>query len=196
MRDTEPTANPNFAAVLLAGGRSTRMGRDKAALVLDGTPLWQLQLAKLRALQPTELFISGRSDGPFAGAGVDIVEDETPGLGPLAGIAATLARITAPRLLVLAIDLPEMTVDFLRALLAAPGSLIPQRAGFFEPLAAVYPQAAAPLARAAVPREDRSLQRFCRELLAARLATARPLSPAEEPLFRNLNAPADLPPAR
>ena len=49
-----------FAAVLLAGGGSTRMGRDKAGLIVGSQTLWDLQLAKLRALDPAELFISGR----------------------------------------------------------------------------------------------------------------------------------------
>jgi len=189
------TANPNFAALLLAGGRSTRMGTDKAALHLDDAPLWQRQLATLRALAPAELYISGRRDGPFAAAGVEIIEDLVSDLGPLGGFAAAFARIEAPRVLVLAIDLPLITPDFLRTLLAEPGGVIPQRGDFFEPLAALYPRTAAPLAHTALQRADRSMQRFCRELIAAGFAQPHPLTAAETLLFRNLNEPADLPPA-
>ncbi len=194
VRDTALHANANFAAVLLAGGRSTRMGRDKAAVLIDGRPLWQLQLAKLRALHPAELYLSGRLDGPFAAAGVEIVEDEMPDLGPLSGIAPTLARMTSPRLLVLAIDLPAMTTEFLQSLLGENECLIPQRGDFFEPLAAVYPKAATALAQTALQRTDRSMQRFCRELVAADLAHAKALTAADSPLFRNLNEPRDLAP--
>jgi molybdopterin-guanine dinucleotide biosynthesis protein A len=85
---------PPFTAVLLAGGKSTRMGRDKAGVLLHGQPLWQRQLATLRAVQPAELFISGKADAAYAGAGVEIVADNFPGLGPLSGLEATLRRAT------------------------------------------------------------------------------------------------------
>ena len=49
----------NFSAALLAGGRSSRMGRDKAFLEIDGVPLWQRQLQTLRELGPSETFLAG-----------------------------------------------------------------------------------------------------------------------------------------
>src|SRR5438477_277515 len=107
----------SHSAVLLAGGKSSRMGRDKAALIVDGEPLWQRQLATLRATQPAELFISGKSDGPYANCGVEILADEFPDCGPLGGITTALRRCTSERLLVLAVDLPAMTAEFLRTLL-------------------------------------------------------------------------------
>ncbi len=107
----------SHAAVLLAGGESSRMGRDKSALPVNGEPLWQRQLAVLRATEPAELFISGKSDGPYAGCGVEILPDEFPGCGPLGGIATALRRCKSDRLLVLAVDMPAMTAAFLRTLL-------------------------------------------------------------------------------
>ncbi|GDX08948.1 molybdenum cofactor guanylyltransferase [Verrucomicrobiota bacterium] len=106
----------SHAAVLLAGGKSSRMGRDKSALPVNGEPLWQRQLAVLRATEPAELFISGKSDGPYAGCGVEILPDEFSGCGPLGGIATALRRCKSDRLLVLAVDMPAMTAAFLRSL--------------------------------------------------------------------------------
>lgn len=168
------------------------MGRDKAVVMIDGVPLWQRQLATLRALQPAELFISGRADGPYAGVGVEIVEDARPGLGPLAGIAAALARSRSPRLVVLAIDLPAMTAGYLAGLLRLETGAIPQQGTQFEPLAAVYPAAAHALAEGAIDGDDRSLQPFVRRLVAAGLAVPAPIGPEEAALFRNVNTPADL----
>ncbi|MEQ1854155.1 MAG: molybdenum cofactor guanylyltransferase, partial [Chthoniobacteraceae bacterium] len=105
------------SAVLLAGGRSSRMGRDKPGLIFDGKPLWRHQLATLRATQPAELFISGAADGCYADAGIPVIPDDAPGLGPLGGIATALRRCTGEPLLVLAVDMPMMTPDFLRSLL-------------------------------------------------------------------------------
>ena len=187
-----PSPAPVFGGALLAGGRSTRMGQDKAGVLFEGRPLWDLQLARLRLLAPCELFISGRPDGPFANAGVEIVPDPIPDLGPLGGIAAILARATSPLVLVLAIDLPAMTVDFLTKLVKTGHAVIPENGRRFEPLAAVYPKSALPIAERLLRENDRSLQRFGRELIGGGLAQPLPISEAELSLFRNVNRPEDL----
>ena len=188
----EPTsaASANFSAVLLAGGRSTRMGQDKAGLVFDGEPLWQRQLATLRETKPGELFISGQSTGPYRDAGLPIVGDDTPGLGPLGGLAAALRHARHSQLLVLAVDLPMMTARFLSEL-AARGPVVPRTADWFEPLAAVYPRLCLPLVEECLGQSDRSMQCFLRLAVARRLVNIRELSREELPLFRNLNSPAD-----
>ena len=189
-----------FAAVLLAGGRSRRMGRDKALLPLpDGRLLWQRQLAILCALEPAELFVSGPAREGLP-AGVRVLADEAPNLGPLAGIAAALHAMRSTHLVVLAVDLPAMTTGYLLELLRAPRrggaaqGTIPQRAdGTFEPLAAVYPRAASTLAGARLHGADRSLQAFVRSLIEHDLAVAHPLQQADGDLFVNWNQPQDLP---
>jgi molybdopterin-guanine dinucleotide biosynthesis protein A len=88
----------NFAAVLLAGGRSTRMGVDKATLVFRGQPLWRHQLDTLRASGAAAVAISGPRDRAYAET-APVIEDDQPGLGPLAGLVAGLRWCTAPLLL-------------------------------------------------------------------------------------------------
>ena len=187
--------NP-FSAVLLAGGRSRRMGSDKAALVVGGQPLWQRQLATLRATGASELFISGRTDGPYAGCGVPIIADLTPGAGPLAALEAVLPRITNTHAVVLAIDLPSMRADFLQALvntaLANNCSVIPENEGRFEPLAAVYTPRLLPLVIECLQSSDYSMQSLLRRSVNHGLAIAHPLRPEERVLFLNLNSPEDL----
>ena len=173
------------------------MGRDKAGVLIDGEPLWQRQLATLRALDPAELFISGRSDGPYAGAGVPVVADESPGRGPLGGQVTALRRMQCERLLLLAIDLPAMTPAFLASLIAESArtscGVVPETGAGLEPLAAVYPRACLPLAEQSLATADRSMQRFVKLAHAQGLLSFRTISAAEEPLFRNVNAPSDLP---
>ncbi len=189
-----------FAAVLLAGGRSQRMGRDKALLPLpDGRKLWERQLDVLRVLAPAELFISGSARDGFP-PDVTILADERPGLGPLSGIAAALKAMQTPRLVVLAVDLPAMTTDFLRGLLTATEDLFPNPGivpqtddGFFEPLAAVYPRDAWATAEDRLHGADRSLQTFVRSLVARGLAVAHPLQATDAHLFTNWNELGDLP---
>jgi molybdopterin-guanine dinucleotide biosynthesis protein A len=194
-----------FSAVLLAGGRSSRMGRDKALLTLpgDGRPLWLRQLDDvLRPLRPVELFFSGPAR-PGLPADVRVLADETPGefLGPLAGIAAALGAMRADSalLVVVAVDLPAMTADFFRARLlpccAANRGAVPRGDdGFYEPLAAIYPRECQAFAGEQLRGPDRSLQNFLRRLQTAGLIEAVKIGNLEQALFANWNTPADVAP--
>ena len=185
-----------FSAVLLAGGRSTRMGRDKASVEFAGEPLWRRQLATLRATGADELLISGRTDGPYAEGGVRIIEDISPDAGPLAALEAVLPRITTACAIVLAIDLPAMHADFLTVMvkiaLEKNRSVVPEFGGLFEPLAAVYAPDILPLVVSHLRGPDRSMQHFLRAAAKAGLVIAHPLKRDELALFRNLNSPEDI----
>ncbi len=205
----------SHAAVLLAGGKSSRMGRDKSALPVNGEPLWQHQLAILRATEPAQLFISGKSDGPYADCGVEILADEFPDCGPLGGIVTALRRCTSDLLLVLAVDMPAMTAGFLRTLLdqsqrtamgvvpsvAADGrrrariafSSDEDEQAHLEPLAAVYPRAALVVADECLRTGERKLETFVRALEAQGIAIIRPVEAGEAALFTNWNSPGDVP---
>ena len=106
----------NISAVLLAGGQSRRMGRDKATILFCGKPLWQIQLDLLQKLQPAELFVSARTDPAWRPPDLTFVPDDPPSRGPLSGLTATLARIRSSHLLVLAIDMLSMDEGHLRYL--------------------------------------------------------------------------------
>src|ERR1043165_8061611 len=107
----------NLSAVLLAGGESRRMGRDKATLEIAGKPLWQHQITLLESLNPVEILISARTDHDWRPGTAIFVVDQPPSVGPLSGIAATLHTCRGSHLLVLAIDLPWMTSSYLHSLL-------------------------------------------------------------------------------
>ncbi len=186
-----------FAAVLLAGGQSRRMGRDKALLPLpDGRLLWQRQLAVLQALGPAELFIAGPPRDGFPPA-VPCLTDAVPGRGPLGGIVAALRAMRSPRLVALAVDLPFMTDSYLRTLLekdaATTVGIIPMHPadGFYEPLVGVYPKPCLHVAEASLHSNDWSLQNFVRATGARLLA--EPIRSEEEALFINWNHPGDVP---
>src|SRR6266545_4998317 len=132
-----------ISAVLLAGGESRRMGKDKATLLFHGTPLWQTQLELLRQLEPTEIFVSARTDPVWRPADVQFVADNSPSRGPLSGLAASLAKMCTKHLLALAIDMPFMTEKYLRFLCGQiePGcGVLPKIDNRAEPLAAIYPR--------------------------------------------------------
>lgn len=139
----------NFSAVILAGGKSSRMGQDKAWLEIGGQSLLARQIRLARTLGATEIFISGRPDQNFAPMGCPVLIDRFPEAGPLAGIERALNACSNLLLLVLAVDMPLVTEDLLRSIIAPStklGGVIPRVAGYIEPLAAIYPKTAAKLA--------------------------------------------------
>src|SRR5437588_5832058 len=132
-----------LSAVLLAGGKSRRMGRDKSAILFRDSPLWQRQLDILRNLEPKELFVSAQTDPPWRPVDVEFVADAQPSRGPLSGIAAALPCAASGHLLALAIDMPFMTDDYLRELFQGTGphrGIVPMIDNRAEPLAAIYPR--------------------------------------------------------
>lgn len=163
-----------MTGVVLAGGMSSRMGRQKAFLEIEGRTLVERALDALSQVCPRLLVVAARA-GEFAGYGVEVAVDEYPGSGPLAGIHAALAA-SGDDCLVAACDQPFLEPALLRALLeralcdavaqrddvaratqcaphygAAVGrarAAAPFALGRLQPMPAVYPSWAIDLARA------------------------------------------------
>jgi molybdopterin-guanine dinucleotide biosynthesis protein A len=182
-----------IAAVLLAGGESRRMGQDKATVVWNGKPLWRNQLEILRGLAPVELLISGRIDFAWRPGKTIFVADVSPSRGPISGITAALRRTTATHLVVLAIDMPAMTSEYLRRLcskLQTGAGIIPMSGGDKpEPLAAIYPIGATPYFNAGLVGKDFSLRSVIRRLMGDGLINGLPIDENDKALFQNLNEP-------
>ena len=188
-----------FTAALITGGRSSRMGADKAFLDWHGRPLWEVQLAKLRAAGAAEILVCGRREQVFSGDGFRLIPDRKEHLGPLSGLANALREASHDSVLILAVDMPFITTGLLGELVkmqtAFPGQgVIPIRADRFEPLAAVFPKSAVALAESRLAGTDRSLQGFCRGAESAGLVRRWVVPPEDESLFQSVNSPEDLEP--
>lgn len=125
-------------AVILAGGNSTRMGQDKAALPLHGKPLLQHVSDSLAQVFP-RVIVSVRS--PRAGLALPQVCDDLPDGGPLAGLSAALDSIETPWLFAVGCDMPFVSPGVIAALaLGRDGhqAVVPQVHGHSQPLAAFY----------------------------------------------------------
>jgi molybdopterin-guanine dinucleotide biosynthesis protein A len=185
----------NFSAVILAGGQSRRMGRDKAWLPLDGRPMLARQIELGREIACSEVFISGRADADYASFGCPALTDRFADAGPLAGIECALDRASAPLVLVLAVDLPRMTSLLLRRLLAecSPGTgVVPRINRNFEPLAALYPKAAQSIAVDLLQSGVRAVHQFARQCQEAGLVRFLDLETEALPCFSNWNRPEDI----
>jgi molybdopterin-guanine dinucleotide biosynthesis protein A len=131
-------------AVVLAGGRSSRLGRDKASLELLGRPLLRRVLDRLAGLADEYVVVraAGQVLPAVKGQSLSIVDDLYRGAGPLGGIYTGLASLQAPRAIVVACDMPLLQPALLAELLRlgqGQAAVVPLNdAGLPEPLCAVY----------------------------------------------------------
>jgi molybdopterin-guanine dinucleotide biosynthesis protein A len=184
----------DLTAFILAGGLSSRMGRDKAFLELGGRTLLDHATAlagsvapHVRVVAPQERFLTVTKT----------IEDVFPGCGPLGGIHAALTHTATELNLVLAVDLPLIEPRFL-AYLASQASqtgavvTVPNAAGGWQPLCAVYRRDFAPVAEAALKKKkckiDSLFSRVQTRVLAHAELTRMGFSVE---MFRNLNTPDD-----
>lgn len=130
-----------MSGVVLAGGRSERMGRDKAWLDFGGRPLIVRQLELLSRVF-ADVRISAKDPAPFAALGYPVIPDGNGVHAPIFGIAASLRTLGRP-VFVLAVDLPEVPEALVRhvarALLdgGAP-CIVPRAGGKIQGLCAAY----------------------------------------------------------
>jgi molybdopterin-guanine dinucleotide biosynthesis protein A len=180
--------------VVLAGGASTRMGSDKAFVVVGGRPMAAIAVDALVAAGAGEVLAVGGDRDRLAGLGCVAVPDRWPGAGPLAGLVTALSVAAFELVAVLACDLPRVTAAAVSvvvgALAGAPGAAValPWVDGRPQPLLAAY-------RRSALPALERSLAggvRAVREALAG-LPTV-PVTLADPGWATNVNRPEELPP--
>lgn len=187
--------NLNLSAVILAGGESRRMGRDKAWVELGGKSLIAIAVEKVRQLGVGEVFISGRAGADYATLKCPVLLDLEPGFGPLGGIERALHVTRSPLLLVLAVDLPHMTDALLRKLAAGCDRLtgvVPKLNGEFEPLAAIYSKRCHAIAIAFIAKSRYAARDFAAACLRERAVRKFTVARGDAGCFGNWNSPSDL----
>lgn len=184
-----------LTGVVIAGGRSTRMGRDKARLCVEGVELWQRQRRVLAAAGARPVVFALRVGQRRFAPDLVVVRDTRGGVGPIAGVHAALRACESEWLAVLAVDLPRVDATWLRKLArlcrAGRGAVGISREDFFEPFAAIYPKAALPWFDKQVANGgSHSLQPLLRELVKRGLMKAVRLTAREQATLFNWNAGA------
>jgi molybdopterin-guanine dinucleotide biosynthesis protein A len=203
------TRFPDIEAFVLVGGRSSRMGRDKALLELAGKPVLQRTADLLTPLVAGITLVtsaasassadSGNPPNPIDGLkryarfGWPTCADRWADAGPLGGIATALTCATTTWCLFLACDLPYLTEDWLIFLLAKTGEsaadlIIPENVRGLEPLCAVYRSANAAVLAAALESGVRKVTDAFEKLRVERVPENewRKFSP-DGSLFHNMN---------
>lgn len=177
----------SLAGWVLVGGASSRMGRDKALIEIDGLPL---ALAAARSLAVVCESVSLVGDpARYESLGLPVISDQHRGAGPLSGIEAALGSTRAEWNLIAACDMPSLDASLLRDLVHAASSdaTIPQYPdGRIEPLCAVYNRRCHAIASEALAAGIRRISDFIARL------TVRYVQVTDPRPFLNLNTPEDL----
>ncbi len=186
---------PDICAVILAGGKSSRMGSNKALLHFGGRPLISVLVDRIRPIT-SQILISSNDPHPYEFLNLPVIPDKYRGQGPLAGLHAAMLWNDCSLYMALACDLPNLEAPLLRRLVGfAKGYdvAIPRtKDGLAHPLCAVYRRTCLPEVEQSLLRGDNKII----EILMQSSLSIRWVGP-EEGHFRetdlaNINTPEDL----
>ncbi len=105
-----------YSLVLLAGGKSSRMGKNKAELTINGKTFVEILLNKAKALGISQIFLSGFE---VKDSEITVVQDIFKERGPLGGIHACMRQMTTPYCFVVPVDVPQIPLSMLQRLMEA-----------------------------------------------------------------------------
>jgi molybdopterin-guanine dinucleotide biosynthesis protein A len=188
--------DPMFAATgfITAGGRSARMGSDKAWLEIEGEPLIKRTLAALRPVTSSMAIIANTD--AYNSLGVPVFGDEHHGVGPLEAVRVALSNTQTRRVLLVGCDLPFVTSALFSFLLSQPSTneaVVPLSADNQpEPLCAIYCKDSLPIVVDLIERGERKMARLF-ELVPTRFVEFEEIRGLEGArlFFENINTPED-----
>ena len=134
-----PAGRQGLTAIILAGGKSTRMKKDKGLVVFNGKMLVQHVIESLNKITGNIIIITSNTD--YKQFGYPCIEDEMKEKGPLGGIFTGLIHSSAIKNLVVGCDMPFLSLNILNGLIDhCPGTdaLLAEHKGKVEPLCAIY----------------------------------------------------------
>jgi molybdopterin-guanine dinucleotide biosynthesis protein A len=178
-----------FAGAVLTGGQSSRMGQDKALIDVGGVPMVLRVATALEGAGAVPVLAVGGDGVALAALGIRWVPDRHPGEGPLGGLLTAFAALDGHELVVVAAtDLPGLTPQVVRALVAAIGACDAAlaRTSGVEPLCAVWRMTTAgPVLGGAFARGERAVHRAVAglDVVAVDVPSGA---------LRNVNEPEDL----
>ncbi|MBX3318266.1 MAG: molybdenum cofactor guanylyltransferase [Nitrospira sp.] len=191
----------DVAGVLLAGGKSRRMGQDKRFLSFGDRRLFEHGLSTLRSLlQYVSIVIA--QDSPFLSANVPVLRDVVAHCGSLGGLYTGLRETSTPHVFVAACDMPFLNVHLIRYMIGLKEEadiIVPSWNNRIQPTHAIYSKRCVPVFEDMIRRRQVKIQdAFQHPSLTVRLmadSEVRQIDPKGRS-FLNINSPADLEAAR
>jgi len=183
-----------ITGVILAGGKSSRMGQNKALMSLGGTRLVDRVMTVMRRVFDDLLMVTNTPE-MYADLGVPMVRDVWPEKGSLGGVYSAIYHVATPYCLVVACDMPFLRAALLRYLIAQMAGydvVVPDVLGELQTLHAIYSKACLqPIERRLEANRLRIVGFF--PDVQVRTVTASELEPYDPELlaFQNLNTPEE-----
>lgn len=181
-----------ITAIILAGGKSKRMGTDKALLKLDEQTLLERLIEKLNPLC-SELIISSNF-AEHKNYGYPVYEDEVQNCGPIGGISSCLKQSKTNWNLVVSVDAAFVESEFLRFLITQIGKskvVIPFSERGKEPLIGLYHHSCLPVIETMIKESNFKMHNLFQKV-DVEFIDAQKWVEKFPKLFHNLNRPADL----
>jgi len=191
-----PGACPGVAGIILAGGRSSRYGCNKALVEFKGARLIERAVRVMRAVF-REVILVTNTPADYAFLELPMVEDLIKGLGPIGGIYTGLERASKEAGFFVACDMPFLHQGLIRHMVAIRedfDAVVPRIGRFVEPLHALYTKTCLPVIRASIDGHEHQVVK-CFRALRVRYLEGEELA-AFDPRrtsFFNINEPKDLP---
>ncbi len=187
---------PEISAVVLAGGKASRLGMDKAFLLLDGQPLVARTVGTLSKLSD-DIIVVTNDPAPYGHLAlpVRLVPDQRPGVGALMGLYSGLKAASNPYAIVVACDMPFLSLPLLRYMTSVADGydvVIPRLGSWQEPLHAVYGKLCLPLIERQLEQGRRMIVSFFGDVRVRYIegAEIQRFDPQNRS-FLNVNTPED-----
>ncbi len=178
---------------ILAGGASSRMGRDKGLCHFNGKELVSYSIEILKPICDY-IIISTNNPEDYQKFGLQIVGDEIKNIGPIGGIYSCLKQSVTVKNLVVSCDIPFLTKEALEYILSKSDDfeiVIPQHSdSYYEPLAGYYSTSIIPTIENSIHQRDYKLINLFSEVKFRAISTGD--LPGLGIQFRNMNTPEDL----
>lgn len=152
--------------VVLAGGKSSRMGENKALLPINGKPNIENIIAKLQ-LVTNAIVISSNDLVTYNYLQLPIIKDITESLGPLGGIQSILTSVSTPYVFFHACDLPMLSLDVIQCMIelcTGYDVIVPKIDGKVHPVCGIYHKNVLPILEKQLANEDRKVMNLLNKL--------------------------------
>jgi len=183
----------SLAVAILAGGKSDRMGHDKALLNIGGMPMLKRIIDISNCISQEHLVVSN-TPNMHDSFGWPIVSDSYRNKGPLGGLCTALNSVKSERLLLLACDLPYLRSDFLNyitGICTEKDAVVPYY-NRPQPLCAVYRTALVTTIETLINQQQLSMRYFLKQIDVLQVLPDQwSHTKADHKLFSNINTPAD-----
>jgi molybdopterin-guanine dinucleotide biosynthesis protein A len=183
--------NADISGFILAGGKSNRMGTDKAFLLIQEEPLLKRMIRLISPFCKT-IAISGQNSG-YADFNIEMVPDLYPDCGPISGLISSLKHSSTDWNLLVGVDLPFINEELLQYMISQIGQydcIIPMHDGGMEPLIGLYNRRILPVLEDMIKQGDYKLMRLLSKL-NTKTIDCNSLIEKFPRLFLNINRPED-----